>query len=124
MAVRLDVADGIPVRVLAGARPAGLDGHVAVGQRAVQQPVGAHHARVADVEDVGVLVVQPKPKADQGERQRDQDQRVVGADVGVAGPVREADAEHPGQQVDERRVDERRRPEQVSAHEPDQRDAE
>ena len=120
----LDVADRIAVRVAAGAGRPLVGRHVPVGLAAVQQPVGADHAGVADVEDVRVAVVQPQPEADQGEAQRHQHQRMRRTDVDAARPVAAAQADHPDQQVDQRRVDQRRRDEHVALVEPVQGDAE
>ena len=69
--VRLHALTDLTVGVL---RPAGLqrplDRHVTVGRLAVDDPVRADHARVADVDHVRVAHVEPEPKAGQEDRGR------------------------------------------------------
>ena len=70
--VRLDPLPDLTLRVRRAARRAvGLDGHVAVRRLTVEDPVGADHACIADV-DHGMrgLDVQANPQADEKDRRR------------------------------------------------------
>ena len=111
---RLDVPDRVAVEVAPVARVRRGCGHMAVRQDAVHQRRRPGHPGVADVDHVRVLVVQPQPEAHERERQPDQKQQVPVADVELARLPVPADPHHPHGQIDHRRIDERRRPEDVA----------
>ena len=120
----LDVSHRVAARPVAAARRAVRRRERAPGRAPVDQPVGPHHAGVADVEDVRVLVVQPQPEADQREDRGHQDQRVRRPDRRAPGRRAEPDPGHPRGQVQHRRVDQRRGPEDLAVVEEPQRDRE
>jgi len=87
----------------------------------VDDPLGADHARIADVDDVRALDVEPDPET--GEEDRRAEQRPDGPD-GRAGraTVREPDPEAAHHDPDEQRVEERYGREDVAVvEEPERR---
>ena len=124
-AVRLDPVADLPSESARPARPGRvLDRHVPVRGLAVEDPVAADHAGVADVDHpVGVLDVEPDAQpaeedGDGGEQpHRPRERRVEGA-------AAEADPRGADGEVRERRRPERGRAEDVALVEAPQREAE
>ena len=103
--------------------PVALDREVAVRALAVRDPVGADHARVADVDHVRVADVQPDPEAGEEDRRRRRAARPARRRR-RAGAGRAPDPDAAREQPDERRVDERHRREDVAVVEEPERDRE
>ena len=124
-AVRLDPVTRRPLRVRRPARPAGVvDRHMAVRDLAVEQPVAADHARVANVDDaVRVLDVEPDaqaPEEDGDGRQQPHRPR----DGRVEGAAAEPDPRGADREVRKRRRPQRGRAEHVALIEAPQREPE
>ena len=120
-AVRLDAVADLAARV---GRPARLEvvllREVAVGALGVRDPVGADHARVADVDDVRRVLVDAEAKA--GEEDGGPDQEPHRNDgPSPRGPIAAGDPEAAGEQPEERRVGERHGGEDVPSVEEPQR---
>ena len=91
-------------------RPRVVDRHVAVRRLAVEDPVAADHARVADVDDAaGILEVEPDPQAaeEDGDRREQPDRP---RERRVEGAAAEADPRRADDEVRERRRPERGAP--------------
>ena len=88
------------------------------------QPVGAHGARVADVDDGRVERVQPQPETDQEDRQRRQRPGRQAARARLARSCAQPDPDEARDQVEHRRVLQRHRPEHEATLEVPERDRE
>jgi hypothetical protein len=98
---------------------------LAVELVAVGDPVRAHHARLAHVDNARVRHVQRDPEADEEhDRERDRHHREHREQRPRRRAPAHADHQHPHEQVRQHRVDERRRPADLAAREADLRDAE
>src|SRR3989440_517478 len=123
--IRLDSVADLPVLVRRTARlPAVLDGKVSVGRLARGDPLGPDDARVADVDHIRVLDIEPDPEADEedrpGGKQPNRPHRARRRDSLTAPNA----PDHPAEQVDERRGEEPDRPADGSLVLVPQRDAE
>ena len=123
-AVRLDAVAHLAVGVgRAALRAVVLDREVPVGALPVRDPVGADHARVADVDHVRRANVQADPEAGEEDRRRgEHPDRPHGGAARRA--VRPRDPDAAREQPDERRIGERHRREDVAVVEEPERDRE
>src|SRR5205823_11003868 len=85
-----------------------LDREVAPRRLALHDPLAADHARVADVDHVGLLDVEPDAEAGEEDRRAEQDPDGPAWRARRA-PVREADPDPAHHDPDEQRVEERHR---------------